>query len=158
VAGTAPPRHSALLPMQRVTVTFAQPVQPATVTAQSFTAFGRWSGPTPGRITVSPNRLAVEFAPLRPWFPGEAVVRALSSAVTSAAGQPLVGGYWLPFTVASGPGTRQFTNVRTIQLRQTGEGPIGTYGIYAGDLDRDGAPDITATNEIGNDLRVLRNS
>jgi hypothetical protein len=158
VAGSLPPRYGALQPMQSLAVQFAQPVQPATVTAQSFQVLGQWSGPTVGSLAVASNGLQVAFQPLRPWFPGETVTVTLTSSITNLAGQPLAHGYWLPFTVATAPGTRQFTNVQTIQLRHPGEGTIGTYGIFAGDVDRDGSPDITAMNEISNDLRLLRNS
>ena len=46
---------------------------------------------------------------------------------------------------------------KTIAIRRSGEGKIATYGIYAGDVDGDGSPDITAANELSFDLRLYRN-
>lgn len=155
---TTPPRYSMLRPMQAVTVTFAQPVQPASIHAQSMRAFGKWSGVSPGVITLGPGNLSATFQPLWPWFVGEIVTITLTNAVTSASGQALQGGGYWPFRVQSAPGTRQFAAAQTISLRDPSGAPLGTYGIHAADVDADGAPDIVSMNELSHDLRVLRNN
>lgn len=141
--------------MQPITVTFQAAIAPATVTAHSVWVFGRWSGTAQGTRSVSPDGRTISFTPTRPWFVGEMLTMQLSSAISGAAGGPLTGGHVLQFMVTSAPGSRQFTNQATLAMRQAGEGTIGTYGIYAGDVDRDGAPDLTAMNEISNDVRVF---
>src|SRR5262245_48926884 len=158
VTGTVPARWTMHAPMQPIEVAFAQPVDLATVDAGSFAVFGRWSGPVAGAIALSADHLTARLVPARPLFVGELLTITLSAAIATPGGQHLTGGHVVQALVRGAPGTRTFTNAATIPLRAPGEGRIGTYGIFSGDVDRDGAPDLTALDELGNDIRVLHNS
>lgn len=81
----------------------------------------------------------------------------LSSAVRSVGGNALLRGYTWSFWTQPRRGTRTFQLAANIPIRQNGEGLIQTYGAYAGDLDRDGSPDLSLPNETSADVRVLRN-
>lgn len=159
VAATVPPRNGmAASPIAEVQVRFQAAVQPQSVNAASFHVLGRWSGPVPGAIAVDATGTVATFRPLRPLFAGELVTVSLTRAVTAAAGPGvLTGGHQFQFMAPAGRGSFTFAQVQTIPLRRPGEGGIGTYGIYAGDVDGDGAPDLTAMNELSHDVRVLRN-
>lgn len=158
VTASSPARNSRIEPAGTVTVTFSEPLDPATVTAHAFAVSGHWSGPRPGALTLSADLRTVVFTPSLPLFAGERVSVALAASVTAASGATLDGGHCVQAFVTSAPGSRQFSLRETIALRRSGEGRIGTYGLFAGDLDRDGAPDLTSMNEISNDLRVQHNT
>jgi hypothetical protein len=158
VVSTSPTRHAFAGPFDPIRVVFAAPIAPATVTAHSFAVFGRWTGAVAGTITVNATGTAVTFQPAAPLFAGDFVRVDLASSITSAGNTPMPGGYHFEYTVRSGPGSGVFVQTQTIPFRMANEGWIGTYGIHAGDVDRDGSPDMTAINEVSGDLRVFRNS
>ena len=84
------------------------------------------------------------------------VTPAISSAVRAAAGGSLSSGHSFGFWTASAAGSSNFVHSRTIPVRRPGETRrIRTYGAYAGDLDGDGAPDLTLPNEDADDVRVM---
>jgi hypothetical protein len=156
VTSVDPPRNAlAVSTAANVTVQFDAPVDPATVSAATFTVFGRWSGVRTGATTVA--GASVTWRPDLPFFPGEAVTVALSAGVRSSAGQPLAGGLAFHFWTRPNPGTDAYALDGVLSTRLPGEGLVQSYGIYAGDLDRDGAPDFSIPNEIANDVRVMRN-
>lgn len=138
-----------------VVLTFNANVNPATVTATSVKVAGRWSGPVPGTLSVS--GAVVTFTPSRPYFIGERVIVLVSSAVQSMTAQPVTGGFASAFWVKPKPATGAYVLDATYPYRLPGEGSIRTYGFFAGDIDRDGTPDMTATNEVANDIRTLKN-
>ncbi|HLU38602.1 MAG TPA: FG-GAP-like repeat-containing protein [Planctomycetota bacterium] len=140
-----------------IAITFAEPVSRASVHARSLRVFGRWSGVATGTISFADGDRTVVFTPSRPFFCGETVTVYLSQAVTAASGNRLTGGYTWSFWTAPARGSRNLVLERTIPVRRTGEGGIRVYGAYAGDLDRDGAPDLSVPCEDSNDLRVLGN-
>jgi len=138
-----------------VTVTFSAPVDPATVDALSFRVFGRWSGVVPGAYAFDDGDATVRLRPARPFFPGEMVAVRLSSAIATPGGSPLAGGHASFFWTRSAPGDGTYALAKTQSTRLPLEGLVQSYGIYAGDLDRDGAPDFTIPNETADDVRVL---
>lgn len=158
VVSTSPVRHAMMGPFDPIRVVFAAPIAPATVTAQSFAVFGRWTGVVPGTLTVDAAATTITFQPAVPMFVGDFIQVDLASTITSAQGAPLVGGFHFQATVRSSPSSGVFQQAMTLPFRLPSEGPIGTYGIHAGDVDRDGSPDVTAINEVSHDLRVFRNS
>lgn len=158
VTSTAPSRFAVgVSPASVVTIAFSTTVAPATVNASSFRVFGRWSGSVAGALTIAPAGNAVTFAPARPYFSGEMVTVSLSSAVQSTGGGSLVGGFSYSFHAGAAQGSGTFQQVQVVDFRSPGEGLIRTYGFYAGDIDRDGSPDMSAANEVSYDVRVKRN-
>jgi hypothetical protein len=145
-------------PAAVVTITFNAPVDPATVTAANFKLFGRWSGPVPCTLTVGGGGTTVTMAPQRPLFPTEIATLGVTRFVTSAASAPLTGGWFAMWWVDAAPSTGIFQLDHFVNYRLPNEGLIRTYGFFAGDVDRDGAPDMSATNEVSWDVRLLRNN
>ena len=157
VVATSPTANSFTGPFERIQVQFAAPISASTVTPLSFAVFGRWTGAVSGTIAVDASQTLVSFQPDKPMFVGDVVQVDLSRDILSTAGVPLAGGYHFQLVVRSGPGSGVFQLTQQIPFRMPGEGVIATYGIFAGDLDCDGSPDITAINERSHDLRVFMN-
>ncbi|MBK9386008.1 MAG: VCBS repeat-containing protein [Planctomycetes bacterium] len=132
-----------------------EPLDARTLAASVFVA-GRWSGPVSGTVRLEDPQTLV-FMPSRAFFPGESVSVRVSGAVRSQAGLALRGGFAAGFWIASAPGSGSFGLAQTIHLRDPGEVLLQTYGVFAADLDGDGAPDLSAVNEQSDDVRVLRN-
>jgi hypothetical protein len=145
-------------PAAPIVLTFSSALNPATVTAGSVVVSGKWSGPVPGTVAVGPSASQLTFQPSRPYFAAESVSYLVKNTVASAGGAPLTHGFASTFWVKSVAGSGSFTLAQTIDIRNPGESTIITYGIFAGDLDGDGSPDITAPNEGSGDVRVLLNS
>ena len=118
--------------------------------------FGRWSGVATGTLSLSNGDRTVTFSPSRPFFAGETVTVMLSNAVTATSNRALAGGYTWVFWTKPARGTRNLQLAATLPVRRTGESRIRTYGAYAGDLDGDGAPDLSLPNEDVSDVRVMR--
>lgn len=156
VQTTEPAAYGKLGVFDPVVVTFAQPVDPATVTAQSFTLFGSWTGVVAGSVQLDATQTVATFRPTAPLLLGDFVRVDLHNTITAANGDVLIGGYHFELSVASNPGSGSFQQTGTIDFRMPGEGQIGTYGIHAGDVDRDGVADVTAINEISHDIRVFK--
>ncbi|HET6201275.1 MAG TPA: FG-GAP-like repeat-containing protein [Planctomycetota bacterium] len=157
VASVIPPNNAEALPAARVTLTFSAAVDPATVNAQTIRVWGRWSGGAPGTLSLDATGTTLSFSPARPYFPAEFVSVLVSSGLHAATGAPLPGGFFSVFRVRPAPASGTFSLAQTILFRLPGEGPIRTYGFNAGDVNGDGAPDMSATNEIANDVRLLLN-
>ncbi|MCZ6598513.1 MAG: FG-GAP-like repeat-containing protein [Planctomycetota bacterium] len=138
-----------------IAIGFTADVDAATVTAQSFRVYGRWSGVATGGLTVTGAQIVFELE--RPFFPGEMVVVHLSSAIQSTVGDLLDAGYMWAFWTRSTPGSGIFVLDDVLSTRLPGEGLIQSYGAYGGDLDRDGSPDLSIPNEIASDVRIMRN-
>lgn len=140
-----------------VSVTFAAPINAATVTASTFRVIGKLSGVATGALAVDGAGTTATFSPSRPFFPAERVDVYLSNGVQSAGGAAMTGGHAWTFFVAPAASSGTFTLANTISFRNPGEGFIRTYGFYAGDIDKDGSPDMTAANEVSQDIRLKKN-
>jgi len=136
-----------------ITVNFDAPLDAASVSSSSVMVWGRWSGVVPGARSVSGSTL--RFQPARPFFPGETVSVAMTSALRSTSGGVLVGGHSFSFWVRSAPGSTNFKLDQIKDIRFPGEGLIQSYGAYAGDLNGDGAIDLSIPNEVAADVRVM---
>ncbi len=156
VSSVSPPSEAlAVSTATHVAVGFSSPVAAASLSGASFQVFGRWSGVHTGSLAVSGS--SVTWTPDRPFFPGERVTVSLSSAVTTTGGAGLTDGFTFSFWVRSTAGSDTYALEQVLSTRLPGEGLIESYGIHAGDLDRDGAPDFSIPNEVVSDVRVFRN-
>jgi hypothetical protein len=157
VASVDPPNGArGVSPAAVITLTFTAAVDAATVTPQSVRVAGRWSGPVPGILSVA--GATVTFAPLRPLFATEIGTLMVAHGVRSTAGAGLAGGFTSTWWVDAVASSGTFVLDHVVDYRRPGEGLIRTYGFFAGDVDRDGAPDMSATNEVSFDIRLLKNS
>jgi hypothetical protein len=136
-------------------ITFDQPVDAASLTPGSARIFGRWSGVHEWTLGPATAGALVELRPSRPFFPGELVTVALSSAVQSSGASALTSGHAWSFWTAAAPGTGIFALASVIDLELAGESGIRAYGVYSGDLNRDGAVDLSIPCEDSDDVRVL---
>lgn len=158
VLSVAPARNAtAASTATSVTVSFDAPVDAGSVDAASFKVYGRWSGPVSGSLSLDPGGTVLTFRPSRPFFPGEMVTVRMSSALNGTTSGALTGGHAYTFWVRSAEGNGQFSLEGTLPTKIAGEGFIQSYGIFAGDLDADGAPDLIIPNESADDVRVLMN-
>jgi hypothetical protein len=137
-----------------VRVRFDAPLDAGSVTG-AVQVYGRWSGVAPGTLTVTGSLLT--YRPARPFFPGEMVTVSLAAAISGTGGESLTGGHAFAFWAGSAPGPGNFFLEDVLTTRLPGEGLVQSYGISAGDLDADGAPDFSIPNETSNDVRVMLN-
>ncbi len=158
VTATTPANNArGISPAATVTITFNAPVDPTTITAANVRVVGRWSGPVPGTLAIAPGGTVVTFTPLRALFATEIATLMVSHSVASSTGTALAGGHFAMWWVGSAPSTGNYVLDHVVDYRQPGEGLIRTYGFFAGDIDRDGSPDMSATNEVSFDVRLLKN-
>ncbi|HEX4955737.1 MAG TPA: FG-GAP-like repeat-containing protein [Thermoanaerobaculia bacterium] len=158
VVSTNPPRHTMAAKATTLSVTFDRAVNPATVTAGSFRAYGRWSGPVSGAFVFSNGNQTVTLTPTRPFSSGELVTVNLANTLAAQDGSPLrSAGYSWQFLVRAGVGSRSFEEIDVMSVRIAGE-TTRLYGGFAGDLDHDGWLDLVGVNEVSHDLRVLFNT
>lgn len=165
LAGVAPKVINIQPPAQSMTastraeilVRFEAPIAPASITAKSFSVFGRWSGVCPGQFLFEDDNRQVRFVPTKSFSAGEWITVSLSKTITSASGEPMARGYAWNFWTAAQPGALELRETKRINVRAQNEGPIRTYGAYAGDLNGDGFHDFTVPNEDAHDVRVFMN-
>lgn len=141
-----------------ILVRFDVPVDPASFNARSFSVFGRWTGVCPGQFVFEDNGQLVRFMPAKSFSAGEWITVSLSKGIKSASGENMSKGYAWNFWIAAQPGVLDLKEVRRINVRAPNEGPIRTYGAYAGDLNGDGFHEFTVPNEDAHDVRVFMNN
>jgi hypothetical protein len=140
-----------------VTVRFDRPLDRASVTARTFHAFGRGSGPASGRFEFAEGDRAVTLRPARPFAAGEMVTVFLAHSVRAQDGAALQpGGYSFQFWTRSAPSALDFEPIQVMTTRARPDERTRAYGGLATDLDGDGALDLTIVNEDSEDLRVFR--
>ncbi len=159
VVSVSPARHSLLGRVDTtLAVTFDQAVDPASITAGSFWAFGRWSGTVSGTYSFSNGNQTVTLDPDQDLFFGEQVMVILSHDIQTPGGTTLrSAGYSWQFWTAAAPATRGFTVLDTMTTRTIPNLGSRAYGGIATDLNNDGWADITTVNENTADLRVFMN-
>ncbi len=144
-------------PNAPILITFDQPVNEATVTANTFKVFGRWSGPMDGIISFNTSSTGVKFTPIRDFFYGEWVTVRLTSGIQNMVGLPLTNGYGFNYWTKSLPASLDLVFGEQINMRLPGEGAITLYGAYAGDINNDEFSDLVVITEDSDDIRVLFN-
>jgi hypothetical protein len=158
VTALAPARHTMATRTIAVSVTFDQPVLPASVTPASFRVFGHSSGAASGPLTLSNANQTVTLTPVRPFAAGEVVSVNLSHDLAASDGSPLrAAGYAWQFTVATAPATRSFQEIGVMSNRSSPGVQTRIYGALASDLDGDGFIDLATVNEVSADVRVTLN-
>ncbi|RMG64408.1 MAG: hypothetical protein D6715_09745 [Calditrichaeota bacterium] len=138
-------------------IQFDQPLDPASISSRSVRVFGRWSGPHALQLALADSQKSLLIQHTRPFFAGELITVFLSRSIRSQTGDSLGHGFAYQFWSRSLPGSMDLIKIGQRSVRRPGEGPIQTYGVYAGDLDGDGDSDIAAPNEISHDVRVFLN-
>ncbi|MDH3628199.1 MAG: FG-GAP-like repeat-containing protein [Acidobacteriota bacterium] len=141
-----------------IVVHFDRPVKPASITSNSFWAFGRWSGTATGSYSFSNGDQTVTLTPAQPFSAGETVMVVLSDDIEAADNTFLRDpGYSYQFWTRSQAVGMSFTEVDRLTTRTTPAAGTQAYGGFASDLNGDGFLDITIVNEITADLRVFLN-
>ncbi|MFT4511374.1 MAG: hypothetical protein ACI89X_001886 [Planctomycetota bacterium] len=140
-----------------ITWTLSAPINPATVTANSVTVWGRWSGVMNGTRTLESGNTVIRFVPSDPFSAGEQITATLTPALMSSGGLALSDAHATAFWIASPPAVQTLVHQVTIPIRLPGEGLIRSYGAYAGDLDNDGYCDLLIPNEDSFDVRRFMN-
>ncbi|MFZ0548967.1 MAG: FG-GAP-like repeat-containing protein [Candidatus Promineifilaceae bacterium] len=141
-----------------ISLQFDQPVNPATVTSDTFWAFGRWSGTAAGNYTFSNNDQTVTLTPPHPFSAGEQVMVIISNQIESASGTPLrSAGYSFQFWTKAAVSNMEFEILDTLDTRTTPSEGTRAYGGTATDFNNDGWLDLTIVNEDTADLRIFLN-
>ncbi len=156
VSGISPSANRLAVPVTApLRIDFDRPIDPASVTSQSISTFGRWSGSATGQFQFANGNQTILFQPDDPFTAGEIVTVVLSESLRAADSSPLrPGGYSSQFWTAS----RRVSNLTYHQLSTMTTGsPSRPYGGVATDLDNDGWLDVTMVNEDSADLRVFMN-
>ena len=159
VVSVSPAAHSLTAPVGvAITVQFDQPVLPASIDANSFWAFGKWSGPVQGSYSFSDGDQTVALHPDAPLFYGEQVMVILSHDIQAAGGAFLrSAGYSYQFWTAALPSDMTFEFLDSMTTRTVPSESSRAYGGIATDLNNGGWADITIVNEDTADLRVFLN-
>ena len=158
VTNVSPASHTLSTdPNHEIEITFDAPVDPATISEQTFMVFGRWSGPMTGTIEVSGDAMSVNFTPDGDFFYGEYLAVMLTNAVEGAGGESLEHGYIWNYWTKTLPGSMVLPEVETIEMKYPEEVWIQCYGAYAGDINNDNFSDLVVVNEDSEDLRILLN-
>lgn len=159
VTGVEPAPNSLLAPAATaITVHFDRAVDPATIDAASFWAFGRWSGPAGGTRSLSDGNTSIVLQPAQPFSHGETVTVFLAQSIAAPDGGMLqTGGYSFQFWTRARPAGTSFTEIDRLDVRTVAAQATQAYGGVGSDLDGDGHLDITVVNEITADLRVFLN-
>lgn len=159
VVGVSPAARIINAPINsKIDITFDQPLNPATINSQKFWAFGRWSGPAVGTLTLSNGNQTATLTPTHLFSAGEQVMVILSHDIQSATGDSLrSAGYSYQFWIKTRPALLSFTQVQLLSTRTTPGQQTHAYGGFAADLNGDRFLDIGIVNEISADLRVFIN-
>lgn len=141
-----------------IVVHFDRPVNRASVTTDSFWAFGRWSGPVDGSLSFSEADRAVTLTPARGFTAGDRVTVILSHDLRGADGSSLrSAGYSFQFITSTATASAMFTEIDRMTTRTTASVTTRSYGGTAVDLDGDSYLDLLIVNEDSGDLRIFMN-
>lgn len=144
-------------PARSVVLTFNQALDPSTVDATSFALTGKTSGVVPVVVTLDASGTQVTLSPTRPFFIAETVHVRVASSVRAVTQEALTRGFQSAFSIRGGTSSKQFQLADVVEFRLPGEGLTRLYGFNALDVDGDGSPDMSGTNEVSSDVRVKRN-
>ncbi len=153
------PQAQSMAPVSEleIVIEFDRAMNQASFNGRSFAVFGRWTGVCSGRFSFEDGDRRVRFVFDTELSAGEWVTVSLSKEIAAADGSHLAKGYAWNFWTSATAGTLLLEKSSTIAVRRGNEGPIRTYGAYAGDLNGDGFHDFTVPNEDASDVRVFMN-
>ncbi len=134
-----------------VSLTFDQPLQAASLDAQSFHVFGRWSGVRAGTMQLLDGGRVLHFTPQSPFSAGELVHVTLARSVESVFGARLRRGFAWSFWTDSRASSGTYTQTGMLFPGDT------PYGAHGGDIDSDGDLDLCIPNENSADVSVYLN-
>ncbi len=158
VVAVSPARNAMAAATTTVRIDFDRPLDPATVTRDTFRVFGRGTGTATGTFAFSNANQSVTLTPARPFSAGEVVLVNLSHAIAAADTSALrSAGYAFQFTIATLPTARSFQRIDTISNRSSPVVATRIYGAQATDLNHDGFLDLATVNEVSSDVRVALN-
>lgn len=138
-------------------IQFDSPIDRASLTAKTFSVFGRWTGVITGTFELENDGRQIRFRPNKKLSAGEWVSVSLSKKIQGQNGTRLPVGFSWNFWTQSGKASLDLVETARITVRNSGEQQIRTYGAYAGDLNGDGFHDFTVPNEDISDIRVFLN-
>ncbi len=158
ITNTTP--HNGSNPVSRVSTISAQfnaPVNPATVTTNSFKLWSSMRGPLGGTVSVDGLGLGASFTPTAPFAPGETVFAEVTDAVTSSNGTAHLAPEVWSFTAEATNGTGVFY-LRRLQATDPDEGPSDVIlGDFDGDGDLDGMISMLQTATTQSLVQVFLN-
>lgn len=159
VVSMSPPARVLNAPVDSpITITFDQPVNPATIDSHSFYVFGRWTGCVAGSYTFANNNQTVSLVPQRELSAGDSIMVVLSHDILAADGSPLrPAGYSFRFWTAAAPARMEFNEIDTFDNCGNPCEQTRLYGASGTDLNDDGWLDLATVNEVSGDLRVFMN-
>ncbi|MCL4870922.1 MAG: VCBS repeat-containing protein [Anaerolineae bacterium] len=158
IAISPPPRSLAAATTAPISLTFNQPVNPATINSHTFWAFGKWSGTAAGSYNFTNGNQTVSLIPNRPFSAGEQVMVIVSHHVQAQDGSPMrQAGYSFQFWTAAAATDLQFEIIDTIEVRTLPNQSTRAYGGVATDFNGDGWLDLSIINEDSADVRVFLN-
>ncbi|MGE3108808.1 MAG: FG-GAP-like repeat-containing protein [Phycisphaerales bacterium] len=141
-----------------ISVTFDRPIDPASISPQTFSAFGKNSGAATGTYSFSNANQTVTLDPAGNFAAGEVVTAVLSKNIRDTNGQPIgTAGYAFNFVTALNPTSANLRLLQVLNDRSAGGGATRLYGGQACDLNDDGYADLTMINEVSADIRVFMN-
>src|SRR5262245_16831227 len=143
-------------PQTTIQVGFNTNIDPTSVNAITFRAFGRWSGPASGTYQVTGS--TVTFTPSEPFFFGEYVTVSLSKGIKSTLAEPMAFGHAWSFWTRSASASLNLTYVTRYDTRLPTDSWVQPYGAYAGDIDNDGWCDLFIPCEQTDDMRIFMNN
>ena len=140
-----------------ITITFDQPINPASFSGSDLMVFGHWSGIMQGQTIFQNGNTTLRFSPQRSLSAGELVTVTLSKNLQNTTGESMLHGYSWTFWIQTAPGSFNFLQAPPISTRRSGESRIQSYGAYGGDFNEDGFSDLAIPNEISVDVRLFLN-
>ncbi|MCC6358778.1 MAG: VCBS repeat-containing protein [Phycisphaerales bacterium] len=140
-----------------ISINFDRPLDTATVTSQSFWAFGRISGPAVGAISFSNGDQTATLTPDRRLQVGETVTVFVANTLRAADGSALrASGYSWQFTTRTRCAGLEFQQIASMSNRVNGA-QTRIYGGITTDFNSDGWVDIATINEVSADMRMFLN-
>ncbi len=154
IVSVSPAKNSATsLPSAIISATFSDSVSFATLTHSSFIVTGSITGRHQGQISLDITGKIASFTPASSFLYGEKIQVTLTSGVSSSITGSLSGGYTWMFQTKTQYGSGKYG------LSPSSPVAIGiSYGLAAGDFDKDGFTDIAATDSAHNTVNVLVNN
>jgi hypothetical protein len=143
----------ASLPNVSISVTFSDSINQSTITNSAFVVNGSITGRHQGLIMFDAAGKTATYTPITSFAYGEKVQVTLTSAILSPSGGALSGGYSWAFQVKTRYGSGRYGLTPSAPMTLT-----ATFGLATGDFNKDGYPDVAATDSAHNTVNVLMNN